>query len=137
MTAERPDPSPADETLARHVAFAEVLQGERPMEWSDWAMPIYDSQCLTPPGLQVALWAVETLQRFLGAEFLRRPTAVLTLNELGLWPANDVPWVYANLFQFAAQLSLLDLSSTHLRRLVRNMKKQDMQFSDWVHLLLQ
>ncbi len=137
MTAERPDPFPADETLACHVAFAEVLQGERPMKWSDWAMPIYDSQCLTPPGLQVALWAVETLQRFLGAEFLRRPTAVLALNDLGLWPANDVPWVYANLFQFAAQLSLLDLPSTHLRRLVRNMKKQDMQFSDWVHLLLQ
>jgi hypothetical protein len=108
MTAERPDLSPADETLARHMAFAEVLQSERPMKRSDLAMPIYDSQCLTPWGLQVALWAVETFQRFLGAEFLRRPTAVFTLNDLGLWPVNDIRWVYANLFQFAAQLSLLN-----------------------------
>ncbi len=137
MTAERPDPSPADEMLARHEAFAEVLQGERPMKWSDWAMPIYDSQCLTPQGLQVALWAVETLQRFLGSDFLQRAAAVQLLYFLGLWHANDVPWVYANLFQLAAQIELQIKFHSSRWRIVQRTMCQSLQPSDWVHALLQ
>ena len=57
--------------------FAEVLQGKRPMDWPDWAMFIYNSQYLIPLGQRVALWAVETLQRALGADFLHRPAPAL------------------------------------------------------------
>src|SRR5258708_21728949 len=98
MTLEHTNPSETDTTLARHRALAEVLQGNRPMMWSDWALPFEDSQCLTLAGLRVARWAVSVLERTFGRDFLQRaaPKAHPVFS-LGFWPgANDVPWVYAN-----------------------------------------
>lgn len=104
-----------DATVAHHRTFTEVLQGDRPMMWSDWALLFEDSQCLTPSGLPVARWAVSVLERTLGGDFLQRATAASKAHpvfSLAFWPgANDVPWVYANLFQLAAQIELL----THSR----------------------
>jgi hypothetical protein len=118
MSIERSNPSTADETLARHKTFVEVLQGKRPMQWSDWAIPIYDSQYLTPEGQQVALWAVETLRHTLGDIFFQK-TAMSASHPIyspGLWPGrNDARWTYANLFQLAAQIRLLDLPDVLLR----------------------
>lgn len=72
MTTEQDDPSEEDQTLACHRAFAEVLKGERPMAWSDWAMIIDESKCLTTGGKQVVFWAVDTLRQTLQDDFLQR-----------------------------------------------------------------
>src|SRR5712692_791241 len=121
MNPQQPEQITEDGMLARHRAFAEVLEGKRPMGWSDWFMPIHESGCLTPDGRRTALWAANTLQRTLGDDFLQRTTDSLTkrsataglkpgthpIFSLGFWPANDVPWVYANLIQLATQVTLL------------------------------
>lgn len=67
---------PATSTaLARHQTLAEVLQGNRPMTWSDWVLLFDESQRLTPSGLRVAHWAVSVLEQRLGSDFLQRATA--------------------------------------------------------------
>ena len=123
--AEHPEPSsPEEETLARHKRLSEVLSGQRRMGWPDWKdMSIYESTCLAPGGRSVALWAVDVLQRALGDDFLSRvedwlarmrsadPDLAPDLHpilSLGLWPANDVPWVYANLIRLAAYIYLFN-----------------------------
>lgn len=135
MSAESDDPSEEDQTLARHRAFAEVLRGERSMAWSDWIMPIYESKTLTPAGQQVALGAVTTLQRVLGNDFLEKAPKREghPIFSLGIWPANDVPWVYANLFQLAAQLEL----PGQRRRKVWEALRSSWDSHLWVHSLLQ
>jgi hypothetical protein len=51
-----------------------------------------------------------------------------------LWPgANDVPWVYANLFQLAAQLALLGERLWPVRRVMRD----NLHPINWIHALLQ
>ena len=139
MTPEHTDPSSADQILARHQAFAEVLQGKRAMSWSDWAMPIHESQCLTPQGLSVALWAVETLQQTLGNNFLQRAMDAPASHPIylfGLWPANDVPWVYVNLFQLAAQIRLLNVQGDRLKHVLHAMRR-NLDPINWAHSLLQ
>lgn len=138
-TPEHPDPSSADQTLTRHQAFAEVLQGKRAMSWSDWAMPIHESQCLTPQGLSVALWSVETLQQTLESNFLQRAIEAPASHPIylfGLWPANDVSWVYANLFQLAAQIKLLNIQDSRLKHVLHAMRR-NLDPVNWVHSLLQ
>lgn len=139
MASEHTDLSATDDRRARHKALAEVLQGTQSMEWSHWTLPVYDSQCLTPQGLQVALWAVETLQRALGENFFQG-TALSgshPIYSLGLWPGmNDVPWVYANLFQLAAQIRLLDLPHVHFEDIQKIMSRSK-QPHEWIHSLLQ
>src|SRR5712692_52704 len=54
---------------------------------------------------------------------------------LDLWPANDVPKVYANLFQLAAQIELLQ--STVGWAKVRNELRTDLRIDRWVSTLLQ
>jgi hypothetical protein len=141
MTVEDTDLPATDATLVRHRAFAEVLRGDRPMMWSDWASLIEDSQCLTPSGLRVARWAVATLQRTLGSDFLQRAATAPGAHpvfSLGFWPgANDVPWVYANLFQLAAQIKLLTRSRSKDWRKVRQDMTTDLQEIRWIHSLLQ
>jgi hypothetical protein len=112
VATEQSGISSPEEILARHQASARVLTGEQPMGWSEWAMQIYESSCLTAAGRCVALWAVDTLQSFLGSDILQRimekkQEHPLLLPTYGVWPANDVPWVYANLFQLASQIKLL------------------------------
>jgi hypothetical protein len=150
MNTEDPEPIDEDETLARHRALAEVLEGKRPMGWSDWSMFIHESRCLTPDGRHIALWAVNILQRALGDDFLQRAAdsvakrAVTTELEpgihpifsLGLWPANDVPWVYANLIQLAAQITLLGLPGANFRR-VRDTLRRNLNPINWASVLLQ
>src|SRR6266702_6070043 len=130
---EHPEPESTEgETLARHQRMAEVLDGKRRMNWSDWAMFIYESKCLTPDGRRVALQAVDTLQHTLRDDFLWRvedwlarmrangdPDLAPDLHpifSLGLWPANDVPWVYANLIRLAAHIQLFKLDNNHRSR---------------------
>jgi hypothetical protein len=135
MTEEQGDLSEEDQVLARHRAFAEVLRGERPMGWSDWAMPIYESKSLTPVGKPAALQAVETLRQFFGDDFLT--TAVGNgghpLFTLGVWPANDVPWIYANLFRLVAQIGFRGTGFRKVQMALRNHLESHL----WIHSLLQ
>src|SRR6266568_8056806 len=141
MTAHHPDSSSTDETLARHQAFAEVLEGKRQMRWSDWAVPIYDSKCLTAAGQRAAIWAMETLQHALGDDFLQRAAAAPAIHPIysfGLWSgANDVPWVHANLFQLAAQIELQIRSHSRRWRDVQQTMTWNLDTISWIHSLLQ
>src|SRR6266496_4706533 len=154
--AEHSEPeSPEDETLARHKRMAEVLGGQRRMGWSDWKdMSIYESTCLTPDGQPVALWAVDVLQRALGDDFLRRVEDWLArmratgdtdlapdmhpILSLGLWPANDVPWVYANLIRLAAHIHFFNLnrSQNRLGRVLKTLRR-NLEPINWASALLQ
>lgn len=139
MPQEDTDLSAADTALTRHRAFAEVLQGNRPMTWSDWALLFEDSQCLTLSGRCVARWAVSILEHTFGGDFLQRaaPRAHPVFS-LGFWPgANDVPWVYANLFQLTAQIALLTRYRSRGWRKVRQDMVTDLQEIRWIHSLLQ
>lgn len=141
MTPKSTDVPATDAALARHQTLAEVLQGNRPMMWSDWASLFDDSQCLTPLGLRVAHWAVSVLERTLGSDFLQRAAAASRTHpifSLGFWPgANDVPWVYANLFQLASQIELLIQSrSKHWRKVLQAIRS-NLEAVSWIHSLLQ
>lgn len=139
MVQEETDAAANQERLARHQAFAEVLEGKRPMTWTDWALPFEDSRCLTPAGLHVAQWAVSVLERTFGSDFLQRavPRAHPVFS-MGFWPGlNDVAWVYANIFQLAAQIEMLTRAESHDVHLVLLEMSQDLQESRWIHSLLQ
>jgi hypothetical protein len=152
MTEAQHSSSLNDEILTRHRAIVDALEGKRPMDWSIWDLFIDDSTCLTSDGRRVAHWAVETLQRMLGNDFLKRVKAKMDAQHvpegvgtglhpvfsLGFWPANDVPWVYANLIQMATQLHLFQQnSSTNRFGLVRKDLRKNLQPLTWVGVLLQ
>lgn len=147
--ADKDQAQPADDTLTRHRAFAAVLEGERPMGWAEWALPIHDAQYLTPEGRRVALWAADALRRAFGEKFLSqawqlhraRPPAQLWEHPTrhpvfgqGLWPAmNGAPWAIANLLQLTAQLELLAAVTKPVRRSMREHPDP----VNWIHGLLQ
>jgi hypothetical protein len=151
MTEEQHSSS-NDEILTRHRAMVDAFEGRRPMDWSIWDLFIDDSTCLTSNGRRVAHWAVETLQRMLGNDFLQRVKAKMATQHaregvgpglhpvfsLGFWPANDVPWVYANVVQMATQLHLFQQNiSTNRFGLVLKGLRKNLQPITWVGALLQ
>ncbi len=136
MTADQTNSSEEDQMLARKKAFGELLRGERLMNWADWSYPLYDSKYLTPGGRRIALRAVATLQRVLGDDYLERAVNVpppRPIYSFSIWPANKVPWTYANLLQLAAQL---ELPSKRLIK-VRQEMQRNLDFHHWIHSLLQ
>jgi hypothetical protein len=152
MTEEQHSSSPNDEILTRHRAIVDAFEGRRPMDWSIWDLFIDDSTCLTSDGRRVAHWAVEMLQRMLGNDFLQRVKAKMATQHapegmgpglhpvfsLGFWPANDVPWVYANVLQMATQFYLFQQnSSTNRFGLVLKDLRKDLQPITWAGALLQ
>ncbi len=152
MTEEQHPSSPNDEILKRHRAIVDAFEGRRPMDWSIWDLFTDDSTCLTSDGRRVAHWAVETLQRMLGNDFLQRVKAKMATQHvpeglepglhpvfsLGFWPANDVPWVYANVIQMATQLHLFQQNiSTNRFGLVLKDLRENLQPITWVGALLQ
>ncbi len=153
MDTEQHKPeTPEDETLARHKRMAEVLDGKRPMDWSDWAMFIHESKCLTTEGQRVALWATATLQHALGDDFLQRVVDWLAriqakdpdlapdlhpIFSLGLWPANDLPWVYANLIRLAARIQLFLPDRKNRRGRVLKTLRKNLEPINWGSAWLQ
>jgi len=152
MTEEQHPSSPSDEMLTRHRAMVDAFEGRRPMDWSIWDLFIDDSTCLTSDGRRVAHWAVEMLQRMLGNDFLQRVKAKMATQHvpeglgsglhpvfsLGFWPANDVPWVYANVIQMATQLHFFQQNiSTNRFGLVLKDLRENLQPITWVGALLQ
>lgn len=63
MSDDSENTQSADLTLTRHRALVAVLEGERPMDWTAWALPIHNAESLTPRGREVALWAADVLPR--------------------------------------------------------------------------
>jgi hypothetical protein len=133
MTLEQADTPSKNNIRAQHEDLARVLRGEQPMGWTEWAMHFHESSCLTPMGRNVAQWAVETLQRFLGGNFLQRAAGQHPIFSFDLWPENDVPRVFANLFQLASQITLLGDRVKPLRKIMR----QNLDTPSWTHSLLQ
>ncbi len=101
MTEEQHPAAHNNEILTRHRAMVDAFEGRRPMDWSIWDLFIDDSTCLTSDGRRVAHWAVETLQRMLGNDFLPRVKAKMATQHVpeglerslhpvfsfGFWPA--------------------------------------------------
>jgi hypothetical protein len=128
--------SESDETLARHQAFGRVLSGEQPMRWDNWGRFVHDSRCLTLDGRVVAQWAVNTLRKDLGDDFLERASQRKDAHPIfgsSLWPINDVPWVFANLFSLATQLEMLRFQN----KLVRKSMSNNLEAINWAHGLLE
>ncbi len=111
--------------IARHQAFVDAVDGRREWTWDIWSLWIDEVKYLTPEGKNVARWAVSVLERSLGPHFLRNRKAVALLEALGLWPLfsrSPIPWDYANLVQFAAQIEFLELAKGgFMRQLRRNL----------------
>ncbi len=138
--AEHPESESMDEeTLARHKRIAEVISGEREMDWDTWSFFIYESDYLTPKGKEVALWAVGILKRTLNDDFFQelkdwlvrwnKTHSDVPLNShpvfsYGLWPgASRLPWVYANLISLAAHIQLFILENIKRAELNLNTNK--------------
>lgn len=128
---------PASDALRRHQAFARAMEGETPFGWDEWGMFVHESRCLTPSGQATASWAVDVLRNSLGADFLTRAREAANSHSIfspALWPlANDVPWVYANLFRLATQLEVFRTKS----RPVRKAMQTNLEAINWVHALLE
>jgi len=97
MTEEQHPTSPNDEILTRHRAMVDAFEGRRPIDWSIWDLFIDDSTCLTSDGQRVAHWAVETLQRILGNDFLQRVKAKMATQHVpeGLEPSGSTITIWA------------------------------------------
>lgn len=136
--AERPESE--GEILARHKMIVEGLSDVRRTNWSVWGASIYDSKCLTSKGKQVAFWAVEILKQTLKDDFFQRvvawsermqkispdlPPDPHPIMLLGLWPTNDAPWVYANLFRLAASIQFFNQiqAQIRIRRVLNNLRQ--------------
>src|SRR6266851_732558 len=139
IDAEHPESeSTDDEMLAQRKILVELMKGERQMDWTVWPAFVYDSKCLTPEGKRAVRWAANTLSLTLGADFLQQAVAASAphpIFSLGLWPANDVPQVYANLFQLTAQIELLRPKVGW--SIVRDALRRDLRIDQWASSLLQ
>jgi len=146
LSDDSADSSAAAATLRRHRRAAEVLEGKRAMDWTDWALAIPESQTLTAEGRRVAGWAVETLRHILQEDFPSRAQIAAAQGTQGahpifwhnLWPMNDVPWVYANLFQLAAQFQLFgaDIAANRFGKVCQALR-HNLDPTAWVSALLQ
>ncbi len=122
--------------IARHQAFVDAGDGRRKWTWGIWTMWIDENEYLTTEGQGVAHWAVSVLERSFGPSFLHTPEAVPLLGALGLWPLysrSPIPWDYANLIQFAAQIELLKLANSGFMRQLR----RNLTLEWWAHAQLQ
>lgn len=139
----------ADETLARHQALVAALERDQPMDWTAWALPIYDAKNLTERGRDVALWAADALRRAFGDNFITKawdyqwthppardwehPELHPVFNQ-GVWPlVNSAPWALANLVQLAAQLELVRTFSRPVRESMQDYRDP----VKWIHGVLQ
>jgi hypothetical protein len=140
MTMDDPEPTETDVAAGRRQRFLQMLAGDREITWSDWAIPMDDSQLLSSKGHEVVTWAVGVLQPFLGDDFLQRVRdagaehALLSPALLHtLWMIVDSQYVYADLIQLAAQMTLLGHRSGRLRATMRN----NFDPTSWTHALIQ
>jgi len=118
--------------------IVQLMKNERRMDWTLWPAFIYNSRSLTMKGKDAVLWARDVLQRALGDNFIQeieKRSIQHPIFSLELWPANDVPMVYANLFHLAAQIELLQSTVGWAR--VRNELCTDLRIDRWVSTLLQ
>ena len=94
MTEEQHPSSLNDEILNRHKTMVDAFEGRRPMDWPIWDLFIDDSTCLTSDGRLVAHWAVKTLQRMLGNDFLQRVKAKMATQHVPEGVEPGLPFKY-------------------------------------------
>jgi len=112
------------------------MEGKRSWTWDIWSLWIDENEYLTTEGRSVGRWAVSVLERSLGPNFLRNQKNVALLEALGLWPLfsrSPIPWDYANLIQFAAQVELIKPANSGLMRQLRH----NLTLEWWAHAQLQ
>ncbi len=122
--------------IARYQALVDAVEGRREWEWDIWSMWIDEVEYLTAEGRSVAHWAVSVLEHSLGPNFLHNRKAVALLEALGLWPLfsrSPIPWDYANLVQFAAQIEFLKLANSGFMKKLR----RNLALEEWTHAQLQ
>lgn len=142
-----------EETLARHRLMLEGLSDPRRMNWAVWEAFIHESKCLTSEGKQVALWTVEILRQTLRDDFFRQifvwmedmqrnnPGTLIDPHPvflLGYFPANDAPWVYANLLRLAISIQLFNQIRGQIRinSVLKHLRRQREPIN-WTSRLLQ
>jgi hypothetical protein len=128
-----------DNTPGHNEEAAQIPGAAHLANWSAWAAPIEQSPVLTPEGRVAAHRAVASIRRALGEDFLQRALAIPgghPIFSLGHWPANQVIWVYVNLFQLAAQFELLRRPRSQLWKVTRSLQA-NFDPTNWTHGLLQ
>lgn len=129
----------SDDTPEQNEEAAQIPGAAHLANWLAWAAPIEQSPVLTPEGRVAAHRAVPSIRRALGEDFLQRALAIPgghPIFSLGHWPANQVIWVYVNLFQLAAQFELLRRPRSQLWKVTRSLQA-NFDPTNWTHGLLQ
>lgn len=104
--------------------------------WEYWHECVEHNTCLTAAGREVGHWAVNVISEILGANWLKGLKGKEhIMNSLEWSPCNQVPHVYANLFKFAALISLLSKSKNFNR--IKKSLRQNLDSSNWFHELIQ
>lgn len=111
--------------------WLEVAVGNRAATWELWARPIDTATCLTEVGRHTTRWAVETIGRFLGDEWLGKALG----GPVSSWmwtPWNDVPHTFRRIIELGARIASVEPGQRwrDLRRLAR-------LHPDWEDVLLQ
>lgn len=138
--AEHPEPESIDEEKReQRKIISEAMEKNQERSWSFWeAVVIYNSRRLTPAGKDAVRWARGTLQRTLGDDFIQKAAEAPSphpIFDLDFWPAYDLPQAYANLFQFAAEIELLQSKEGWSK--VHDALRGDFRRGSWTSSLLQ
>ena|SRR5258708_934275 len=119
-----------DDTPGHNEEAAQFPGAAHLADWLAWAAPIEQSPVLTPEGRVAAHRAVASIRRALGEDFLQRALAIPSGHPIfspGHWPANQVIWVYVNLFQLATQFELLRRPGSQLWKVTRSLQTTSTQ----------
>jgi len=128
-----------EEKREQRKIISEAMEKNQERSWSFWeVVVIYNSSRLTPAGKDAVRWARGTLQRTLGDDFLQKVAEAPSRHpifDFSLGLAYDLPQAYANLFQLAAEIELLQSSVGW--GIVHDSLRRDFQKDPWGSPLLQ
>jgi len=138
--AKHPESESIDkEKREQHKIIIEAMKKKQERSWSFLeASVLYNSKRLTPAGRDTVRWAIGILQCTLGDDFIQKAAEAPSphpIFDLGLGLAYDLPQAYANLFQLAAEIELLQFKDGW--SIVRDTLRGDFRMASWVSSLLQ
>ena len=137
--AEHPESESIDEEkLKLRKIISEAMENNQERTWNFWETSVlYNSRHLTPAGKDTVHWARNILEHALGDDFLQKAAAAPQhpIFFPGFWPIYDLPHSYANLFQVAAEIELLQ-SKVGMAKVLRDLRR-DLRLDRWVSTLLQ
>lgn len=121
------------------IIIREAMKNHQERTWDFWeALVINNSRRLSLEGIHTLHWARTILENTLGLNFLQiaaTDSADHPIFVPNLWPIYDLPHSYANLFELAAEIELLQTKDGW--SLVRNALRRDFQSETWESSLLQ